>query len=209
MRRALPTVFVLAALWACDDPEPKVEALREDPEPAAEPEPALQPLAESERETPDEMKSTLLGLGEPDAGAAPEPQAEVRAEPDPPPRRRRREREQKQKPRTQPEMPGLRPDSSRGGGLSDAAFNGALTDWRGVQSCIATEVQRGAGTQTGALRVAFKIQPDGSVLDAKVVETSSPFARSLSPCVERKAKRVEFPSFAGDEPAKKTAKFVF
>lgn len=92
-------------------------------------------------------------------------------------------------------------------GLSDGEFQDAVGGWRGIQGCIAEN----AGymeSRNGAMRVSFQIAADGSVSDCTVLDTSNAVAAAIAPCVQKKARRIRFPTFAGDE-ATKVAKFVF
>jgi len=182
--------------------------------PVAAPDPEPEPRAPSDESRDDDLRAALLGLDRPDAGsrdAEPATEPEPEPEPDREPERSAKSRRQR---RRAPDAG--RPDEPAGvvppmpvGGLSDAEFNSALSDWRGVRSCLATEQVRGTATRNGAIRVAFTIADDGSVTEARVVEASNAFARALGPCVERAALRVEFPSFEGPPSVEKVAKFVF
>ncbi|HJL40729.1 MAG TPA: hypothetical protein RMG48_05440 [Myxococcales bacterium LLY-WYZ-16_1] len=206
-------VALIGLSTACEDDPPKVESLAAQPE-APEPEPPpLEPLQPADAEDEEALREQLLGLNdEAEKGAAAEVESADRKDPEETRSRRRRKAERRRErrraaaPGPVPALPG---EPSRGRGLSDAAFNGALSDWRGVQACIATEGQGATGPRNGALRVRFTIAPNGRVRDAEVVDSSNAFARSLAPCVERRARRVEFPEFAGKGPARKIAKFVF
>jgi outer membrane biosynthesis protein TonB len=209
-------VALIGLSTACEDDPPKVESLAAQPE-ASEPEPPpLEPLEPADAEDEEALREQLLGLNdEAETGAAAEVESADRKDPKDPKetRSRRRRKAERRRERRQAAAPGPVPalpgEPSRGRGLSDAAFNGALSDWRGVQACIATEGQGATGPRNGALRVRFTIAPDGRVRDAEVVDSSNAFARSLARCVERRARRVEFPEFSGKGPARKIAKFVF
>jgi outer membrane biosynthesis protein TonB len=212
-------VALIGLSTACEDDPPKVESLAAQPE-ASEPEPPpLEPLEPADAEDEEALREQLLGLNdEAEKGAAAEVESADRKDPKDPKdpketRSRRRRKAERRRERRQAAAPGPVPalpgEPSRGRGLSDAAFNGALSDWRGVQACIATEGQGATGPRNGALRVRFTIAPDGRVRDAEVVDSSNAFARSLARCVERRARRVEFPEFSGKGPARKIAKFVF
>ncbi len=92
-------------------------------------------------------------------------------------------------------------------GLSDFDFQSTVGGWSGVKSCIATVSQR--DRLSGALQVAFTIRANGNVVESKVVGASNDDARTLAPCVEKQARHIRFPTFAGNDDVTKTAKFVF
>lgn len=92
-------------------------------------------------------------------------------------------------------------------GLSDGQFQDAVGGWRGIQGCIAQNAGH-MEDRSGAMRVSFEIASDGSVSDCKVLDTSNAVAAAIAPCVRKKARRIRFPSFEGDN-AEKVAKFVF
>jgi hypothetical protein len=93
-------------------------------------------------------------------------------------------------------------------GLTDYDFQSTVGSWDGVKGCLATESERGEDRRRGALQVSFTIRADGAVLESKVIGASNEEAEELVPCVERKAKRIRFPAFAGTDVTR-TAKFVF
>lgn len=189
-----------------EEPEPDAPTAMKpvtSPEPEPEPEPVETEPAEP---ASSDLRAALLGLNRPDAGVS-EPEAEPEPEPEPDPEPRRRRQTSSERRRSDVDSGFVPPPPP--GGLSDFEFNGAISDWRGVRTCLATEQVRGVGTRNGAIQVAFTIASDGSVTDARVVDASNGFARALSSCVERAAMRVEFPSFDGPPTVEKTAKFVF
>lgn len=93
------------------------------------------------------------------------------------------------------------------GVLTDGAFQDAIQSWSGMRRCIAEATTRG-NRSNGALRVAFRIRGDGAVASSKVIDTSNAMAQAIAPCVERSARRIQFPAYGGDT-IKKEAKFVF
>lgn len=93
------------------------------------------------------------------------------------------------------------------GVLSDFEFQDAIQAWTGMRRCLAEATNRG-GERSGAIRVSFKIDGTGTVRASKVVDTSNAVAASIAPCVERRARRIQFPAFGG-ETMTKEAKFVF
>lgn len=92
--------------------------------------------------------------------------------------------------------------------LTDYDFQSTVGSWGGVKRCLATSSVRGDQPMSGALQVSFKISSDGEVIESKVTDVSNEDARTLASCVERKARRIRFPAFAGNDITK-TAKFVF
>lgn len=93
------------------------------------------------------------------------------------------------------------------GVLSDFEFQDAIQAWSGMRRCIAEATTR-SDERSGALRVSFRIGGDGAVRACKVVDTSNAVAAAIAPCVERNARRIQFPAYGGDEMTKE-AKFVF
>ena len=159
------------------------------PEMTKAPEPPPPPVEQPEDPA---LKNALLGLNE-------KPSI-TEAEPKPRPVRRRRPLvEEIEEGPMEPEGPTS---------LSDYDFQSTVGNWSGVKSCIATSSQRGEEVN-GALAVAFTVGADGTVVESKVVETSNEHAETIAPCVEKKARHIRFPTFAGTEQVTKTAKFVF
>lgn len=94
------------------------------------------------------------------------------------------------------------------GVLTDSMFQDTIEDWRGMRSCVAQATLR-ANERSGALQVSFRIRGDGEVAACKVIDTSNAIAQAVAPCVERRARRIRFPAFGGEEDVTKVAKFVF
>lgn len=92
-------------------------------------------------------------------------------------------------------------------GLSDGEFQDTVNNWRGIKGCIAQKAGH-MDSRSGALRLSFKIAADGRVANLEVLDTSNEVAQVIAPCVRKKARRIRFPAFEGDE-ATKVAKFVF
>ena len=92
--------------------------------------------------------------------------------------------------------------------LSDASFSRIVRDWRGIKTCVKSLTSRGMGG-SGALRVNFKINFDGTVASSKVSDASNPIAQRVGNCVARQARKMRFPAYAGTEVVSKEAKFVF
>ena len=92
--------------------------------------------------------------------------------------------------------------------LSDASFSRIVRDWRGVRTCVKSLTSRGMGG-SGALRVNFRINFDGSVASSKVSDASNTIAQRVGNCVARQARKIRFPAYAGTEVVSKEAKFVF
>lgn len=152
--------------------------------PAPEPDPAL--------------RDTLLGLNKPSESETVEEPEQEEA-----PRQIVRRSRRRLDPEPEEEIEGVALS------LTDYDFQATVGSWGGVKRCLATSSVRGEEPMSGALQVSFKISSDGGVLESKVTEVSNEDARSLVPCVERKARRIRFPAFAGNEAITKTAKFVF
>lgn len=94
--------------------------------------------------------------------------------------------------------------------LSDAQFQNAIGNWRGVKACIAkATVASREASGSGAVKIAFTISGQGEVVTSKVYEFSNDYARTMGDCLEREAKRVKFPSFTAEASITKEAKFVF
>jgi len=92
--------------------------------------------------------------------------------------------------------------------LSDARFSEVITNWRGIKHCVKSITSRGFGG-SGALKVAFKINADGSVQTTKIADASNSIAQRVGNCVTRQARKIQFPAYAGTEIVSKEAKFVF
>lgn len=92
--------------------------------------------------------------------------------------------------------------------LSDASFSRIVRDWRGVKTCVKSLTSRGMGG-SGALRVNFRINFDGTVASSKVSDASNAIAQRVGNCVARQARNIRFPAYAGTEVVNKEAKFVF
>lgn len=162
---------------------------------APAPEVALQ--AEQQPSEDEALRAQLLGLNK--QPAADQDQAEPEQRPAP----RRRARRQVPQAELRP-LP-MEPETS--GTLSDGEFQAAVGSWRGVQSCLAQNAGH-LESRNGAMQVSFQIAGDGSVADCKVVGTTTEVAQLIAPCVEKKARRIRFPSYPGSESTK-VAKFVF
>jgi hypothetical protein len=189
---ALAAVF--AALWISsgdggeqkrESAPPKAPAVTKAPEPP----PVDQPPAVVEDAA---LKDALLGMNKPPV-----------AEPEEPPARPVRRRARPVEPIED------EPQEELDTTLSDYEFQSTVGSWSGVKSCLATNSQRREERMTGAIQMAFTIQGDGNVVESKVVEVSNDDAASLAPCVEKQARHIRFPTFAGNEQVTKTAKFVF
>ena len=142
----------------------------------------------------EEMAAALLGTKDPAPEAAPEP------EPAPVQRRRRK----------------VVDDFDYGDedlspieetGLSDSKFYRVVGSWRGMKRCLATTAVR--GERQGAIKIKFEIAKDGSVTDSQIEDASNETAREISDCVNRQARKIRFPAFAGMDSVEKQAKFVF
>ncbi|MEE2902612.1 MAG: hypothetical protein VYC39_09785 [Myxococcota bacterium] len=92
--------------------------------------------------------------------------------------------------------------------LSDASFSRIVRDWRGVKTCVKSLTSRGMGG-SGALRINFRINFDGSVASSKISDASNTIAQRVGNCVARQARKIRFPAYAGTEVVSKEAKFVF
>jgi hypothetical protein len=92
--------------------------------------------------------------------------------------------------------------------LSDAQFQSALGNWRGVKTCLAQQATPQQDT-SGALKIKFTISGQGAVVTSQVYDFSNDSARNLADCLEREARRVKFPTFTSAEAITKEAKFVF
>lgn len=90
--------------------------------------------------------------------------------------------------------------------LSDSKFYSALDGWRGVRTCLA---ESGGSRDSGAIRLRFKIAPNGEVKRTVAYDTEGPGAERIRNCVERQALAVKFPSFGGKDEIEKDATFVF
>lgn len=208
MKRAIALIALVAPallLTGCElASEPPAEAKPEAPKarrlyapPAPDAGLAPQPTAlpePDEEETDGELRAALTG------GRRAAPPAETEEIP-------RAERRRRRRATSTP----LEEEEAASGpaGLSDGAFQSAVTDWSGMKRCLASAAGR-LPTQSGALRVRFTIRGDGRVVRSEVVDTTNEVAEAIAPCVERRARQIRFPSFAaaGDE-IEKTAKFVF
>ena len=202
--RTLALVLGLGGGLACElgadppsEPEPRPPKVRKLYAPGLEPEPAEGALTEEKEASAidgqeDALKAALSG-----------PSEQLEPEPEPTPRRRRRRRVVTEEPEPEePEGPGS---------LSDGKFQAVIADWVGMKRCLARNANRfRRGGASGALKLSLTIRGDGTVTKSEVVDASNSIARALAPCVERGAKRLRFPSFAGiSEHVEKTAKFVF
>ncbi|MEM9113391.1 MAG: hypothetical protein AAGD10_07545 [Myxococcota bacterium] len=201
MRRLLIAIALVSGCSSGEVPAPekKVEAPPSEPE---EVEPADDGAS-------DQMKMALLGGGKKDkpedVDQAPDPAAEE-AVPPKKPRRKKAQASSEQSRRTLTKSSALPEPPAQ---LSDSQFEGVVGDWRGVKSCVATNRPRGGEVQNGALSVQFTIAGNGVVEGARVEQASGAFARTLAPCVERKAMRLRFPDFGGKSNVTRSAKFVF
>ncbi len=93
--------------------------------------------------------------------------------------------------------------------LSDAQFQNAIGNWRGLKACIAQASAQRDEETSGALKIAFTISGQGDVVTSKVYDFSNDHARAMANCIEREARRVKFPAFTAEESITKEAKFVF
>lgn len=212
----------VAILGACQPP-PEVVAL--EPEPAERSPRKAGPAPESEPEpgrkmSPDEaaaLARMLTGQPNPNAPEAPASEGPSRGEPpktSPPSRTTRRSRAEPAPDRNDREpqpavrrptpLPARRPAAD--GGLSDHQFESALSGWRGVHACLRTQTRRNQ-QRRGAMKVAFTIASSGDVQKAEV--RSGPRDPGLRRCVERRARRVQFPAFERPASVQRSAKFVF
>jgi hypothetical protein len=92
--------------------------------------------------------------------------------------------------------------------LTDASFSEVMNGWRGIKACVKSVTSRGLGG-SGALKVSFKINSDGSVKESKIANASNPIAQRVGSCITRQARNIQFPAYAGASIVKKEAKFVF
>jgi len=92
--------------------------------------------------------------------------------------------------------------------LTDASFSEVMNGWRGIKACVKSVTSRGLGG-SGALKVSFKINADGSVEESKIANASNPIAQRVGNCITRQARNIQFPAYAGANIVKKEAKFVF
>jgi len=92
--------------------------------------------------------------------------------------------------------------------LSDASFSEVMSGWRGIKTCVKSITSRGLGG-SGAIKVSFKINADGSVKSSKVANATNLIAERVGNCVTRQARKIQFPAYAGAEIVSKEAKFVF
>ncbi len=104
-----------------------------------------------------------------------------------------------------PDESDLTPESAIG--LSDGEFQDTVNNWRGIKGCIAQNAGH-MDSRSGALQLSFQIGADGRVENCKVLDMSNAVAQAIAPCVRKKARRIRFPTFQGDD-ATKVAKFVF
>jgi hypothetical protein len=92
--------------------------------------------------------------------------------------------------------------------LSDREFYRTVHDWPGFSECLAKErTRREIGS--GALRLLYKIGPEGNVLKVKAITPTGDGALALVPCVEKKAAKMRFSPLTDSTPVKKIAKFVW
>ena len=197
----LTTFASLTFTVACSDPKPVAPPAK--PQvmaPIAIPtEPELTPeeAAAKKAQVDAQLARDLLALG---AGPAPTaaPAAAAAAAPA---KRKVRRMEFSAEPETAdvPEDPAM---------LSDAQFQSALGNWRGVKTCLAQQATPQQDT-SGALKIKFTISGQGAVVTSQVYDFSNDSARNLADCLEREARRVKFPTFTSAEAITKEAKFVF
>jgi hypothetical protein len=183
---ALVVVFGALLIFSGEKQKTPQRVVPKGPEVTKVPEPPA-PVAQQ----PDDpaLKDALLGLNKPVAEEVQKPK---------PMRRRARHVEEIDEP-SGPEEPTS---------LSDYDFQYTVGNWSGVKSCLATNAQRGEEIK-GAIAVAFTVGGDGTVKESKVISTSNERAETIAPCVEKKARHIRFPTFAGNDRVTKTAKFVF
>jgi hypothetical protein len=92
--------------------------------------------------------------------------------------------------------------------LTDSSFSEVMNGWRGIKTCVKSITRRGFGG-SGALKVAFKINADGTVKESNIANASNLIAERVGSCVTRQARKIKFPAYAGTEIVNKEAKFVF
>lgn len=192
------SVFVLTTGWlllACESRQPAAVELVKAPVVEAPPAPTPEAPPATDTEA-SKLKETLLGLNKPPAPQEPVV-ATIAASP-----------AKKVKKKAVVEEAQDEPEPAASGGLSDFEFQSAVGGWKGVRACL-DESSALFDDPTGALQIAFTIKEDGSVAGLKVVDASTPVAQKIAPCVEKRAKRIKFPAFAGSEEITRTAKFVF
>ncbi len=163
------------------------------PKPKVEPPPEIAKVDEPTGDA-NALRDTLLGLNKPPP--APEPEA-------PEPKVTR-----KPKRRTTTKATGATdfvPPPI--GGLSDYDFQAAIGNWSGMRRCLAEKNNRDENPN-GAIQLKLTINTDGSVAESTVLDSSTAVAKAIAPCVQRRARRIRFPSFEGKAETK-TAKFVF
>jgi hypothetical protein len=196
----LTTFATLTFASACSDPKPVAPPAK--PQvmaPIAIPtEPELTPeeAAAKKAQVDAQLARDLLALG-----AGPAPTAAPDAAAAAPAKRKVRRMEFSAEPETAevPEDPAM---------LSDAQFQSALGNWRGVKTCLAQQATPQQDT-SGALKIKFTISGQGAVVTSQVYDFSNDSARNLADCLEREARRVKFPTFTSAEAITKEAKFVF
>lgn len=210
----IPVALAAGLAMACDSSsETKVEPIERaqvaaaaapaevDPTPAPAAAVSDQPAA---GEPDSELRAQLLGLNKKKA----EEEAEAASQTEPEEEKATQRRPRRRAARAQPAGDdALAAMAVGGGGLSDSEFQGTVNGWRGIQGCIAQNAGH-YDDRSGALQLSFEIAADGSVADCRVLDTSNAVAQAIAPCVERKARRLRFPTFAGDQTTK-VAKFVF
>lgn len=197
----LTTFASLTFTVACSDPKPVAPPAK--PQVMApiaiptEPEPTPEEAAAKKAQVDAQLARDLLALG---AGPAPTaaPAAAAAAAPA---KRKVRRMDFSSEPETAdvPEDPAM---------LSDAQFQSALGNWRGVKTCLAQQATPQQDT-SGALKIKFTISGQGAVVTSQVYDFSNDSARNLADCLEREARRVKFPTFTSAEAITKEAKFVF
>lgn len=213
------SIFIVplaAAAWlvACDSSPGKAHKVAPAPTPAApavEAErpavigevAALAPAADQAAAPDSELRAQLLGLNKKKA----EVEEASQAEPEEPAARASVRRRRVTRASQSVGADAFGGAEIGGGGLSDGEFQSTVNGWRGIQGCIAMNAGH-YEDRSGALRISFEIAADGSVAGSKVVDTSNAVAQAIAPCVEKKARRLRFPSFSGDQTTK-VAKFVF
>ncbi len=164
----------------------------EPPKPKVEPPPEVAKV-EQPAGDPNALRDTLLGLNKP----APEPEVET---PQP-----TKARKTKRRPTPKAIDDDFVPPPV--GGLSDYDFQAAIGNWSGMRRCLAEKNNRDENPN-GAIQLKLKINNDGSVAESTVLDSSTAVAKAIAPCVQRRARRIRFPSFEGKAETK-TAKFVF
>lgn len=197
----LTTFASLTFTVACSDPKPVAPPAK--PQVVApiaiptEPELTPEEAAAKKAQVDAQLARDLLALG---AGPAPTAAPAAAAAPAPAKRKVRR-MEFTAEPETAdvPEDPAM---------LSDAQFQSALGNWRGVKTCLAQQTNPQQDT-SGALKIKFTISGQGAVVTSQVYDFSNDSARNLADCLEREARRVKFPTFTSAEAITKEAKFVF